>query len=195
MSAVSDDLIETAKQVGVALKGAHIPFALGGGCAVFARGGPGSQHDVDVLLRERDVDAAVTALTAAGLRRGDCPEDWLVKAFHGDRLVDLIVRVAGRAVDDAFLGRADVLEVGSVAMPVLGATDIVTGKLLALGAHSCDFAPLLADVRALREQVDWARVQEETAESPYARAFLTLVKELDVIPGKEELWPKTPVTS
>lgn len=180
MSGEELELIETAKHAAVVLKQIGIPFALGGGCAVYARGGPGSAHDVDILLREQDVDAAVAALTAAGMRREHCPEDWLAKVYQEDRLVDLIFRMAGRPVDDELLSRAEILEVRSVSMPVLSATDIVVGKMLALSAHWCDMSPVLAAVRALREQIDWTVVREQAQRSPYARAFLVLADELRI---------------
>ena len=49
-----------------------------------------------------------------------------------------------------------------------------------LGPHRCDFSWLLPIARDLREQIDWARVADETDDSPYARAFLVLVEELSV---------------
>jgi hypothetical protein len=180
MSAMEPDLIETTKLVAVTLKQAHVPFALAGGYAVYARGGPPSVHDTDFFLKESDVPAAVGALTAAGLRHESSAEDWLVKVFHNDLLVDLIYKMNGRPVDDAMLARCAEVEVGSVRMPVLDAADILIGKLLALSAHHCDFAPLLAVVRALREQVDWDRVRSATEESPYARAFLVLTDGLGI---------------
>ncbi|RZS87126.1 nucleotidyltransferase DUF2204 [Motilibacter rhizosphaerae] len=180
MSALEPDLIETTKLVAVTLKKAQVPFALAGGYAVYARGGPPSVHDTDFFLRERDVPKALDALGDAGLRHERCAEDWLVKVFHGDLLVDLIHQMNGRPVDDAMLGRCDEVEVGSVRMPVLDAADILIGKLLALSAHHCDLAPLLAVSRALREQVDWDRVRAQTHHSPYARAFLTLTDGLGI---------------
>ena len=35
--------------------------------------------------------------------------------------------------------------------------------------------------RSLREQIDWERVRRETAQSPYAEAFLVLLDRLDVV--------------
>ncbi|RKS71387.1 putative nucleotidyltransferase-like protein [Motilibacter peucedani] len=183
MSEVEPDLIETTKLVAVTLKKAGIPFALAGGYAVYARGGPPSVHDTDFFLREEDVSRAVAALTEAGLSHEECPEDWLVKVFHDSRLVDLIHQMNGRPVDLEMLERADEVEVGSVRMPVLDASDIVIGKLLAFSAHHCDFAPMLAVSRALREQVDWDRVVSATAASPYARAFLVLTDGLGITDG------------
>ena len=175
-------LTETLKRSAVALKQCGVPFALGGGHAVYARGGPASEHDVDFLVREDDAEEAIEALMAAGLRGEHPPEDWLLKAYDEDRLVDVIWRLGGRPVDDDLLARAEELDVCSVMMPVVGATDLVIGKLLPLTAHYCDLSGPLALARALREQVDWRLVRDETAESPYAAAFLLLGERLGVVP-------------
>ena len=43
---------------------------------------------------------------------------------------------------------------------------------------------MLKIARTLREQVDWEEVRERTAESPFARAFFTLVEGLEIVePG------------
>jgi hypothetical protein len=186
------DLLETLKEVAVALKRSDVRFALGGGYAAYARGGPSSEHDVDFVLRERDVSAALTACSEAGLEPVRAPEDWLVKVYHGGRQVDLIFRMNGRPVTDDVLDRADEMEVQSVLMPVLDASDLVVGKLLAFDAHNCDFGGALGTVRALREQVGWPDVRRRVAESPYAVAFLVLAELLEIVPpvGKEETtWP------
>jgi Uncharacterised nucleotidyltransferase len=100
-------------------------------------------------------------------------------------LVDLIFRPAGRAVTPELLAEAEEIEVGAVRMPVISATHLVISKLLAFSAHGCDFAEVLPTARALREQIDWLRVWKETAESPYAYAFLVLLEQLGVITREE----------
>ena len=57
------------------------------------------------------------------------PEDWLFKVFTDDSMVDILFRLSGSAVDRDMLERADELEVLSVSMPVLSATDVVVAKL------------------------------------------------------------------
>ena len=90
----SDDqpLRVAMKKVATALKGANVPFALSGGYASWARGGPEPVHDVDFVLLADDVPHALQVLDAAGLRVVEPPEDWLVKVYDGDALVDLIFR-------------------------------------------------------------------------------------------------------
>jgi predicted nucleotidyltransferase len=171
-------LREAMKKVAVELKRADIPFALAGGYAAFARGGPESDHDVDFYLRQDDVQNAEKVLDKAGLRVEYAPEDWLVKVYDGEAMVDLIHSPTDLRVTTDLLDRADELEVDSVEMPVLSATDLMLSKLLALKEHYCDFGSLFPVVRALREQIDWPRLGRETTGNPFAQAFLGLVAEL-----------------
>ena len=176
---VDADLLETVKKAAVELKRADLRFALCGGWAVYARGGPRSEHDADFALVERDVPRAIDALTAAGFtEETGAPEDWLAKLHDRGNLVDLIFRLSGEPVTEEILGRVETVEVGSVQMPVLSATDLVVTKLLTFRDHYADFGSALPMVRALREQVDWAEVRRRTEQSPFAEAFLLLCDRL-----------------
>ncbi len=173
--AVDADLLETVKKAAVELKRADLRFALCGGWAVYARGGPRSEHDADFALLDRDVPRAIDALTAAGFtEETGAPEDWLAKLYDRGNLVDLIFRLSGEPVSEQILDRVETIEVGSVQMPVLSATDLVVTKLLTFRDHYADFGSALPMVRALREQVDWAEVRRRTEHSPFAEAFLLL---------------------
>ena len=99
------------KKVATALKGANVPFALSGGYASWARGGPEPLHDVDFVLLADDVPHALQVLDAAGLRVVEPPEDWLVKVYDGDALVDLIFRPAERPVTREQLDAANEVRV------------------------------------------------------------------------------------
>lgn len=171
---------EVLKRVATALKGAEVPFALAGGYAVWARGGQESTHDVDVIVPPDQIPAAWKALLEYGFEAHTFSEDWLVKVIRQDVVVDVIHRLPTGDVDSALLARCDALVVDSVVMPVMQATDIILCRLLALSDHSCDFAPMLAFVRSLREQIDWGFVHRQCKDSPFARAFLGLAVELDI---------------
>jgi hypothetical protein len=183
MNAACDALLETLKSVAVLLKEARIPFAVGGSYGVYARGGPASEHDVDIMVMQADVERVLELLTERGYRAVNPSEDWLVKVYDEDRLVDLIYRPSERPVDAAMLARCEELPVGSVRMPVLPATDLLVNKLLAFSEHYCDFAAVLPLARALREQIDWRAARELTAHSPYAEAFLMICERLDIAPA------------
>ena len=168
------------KHVAALLRQAEVPYALAGSYALWARGAPEPDHDVDFVLPEEHVERAAAELSAAGLVVSRPPEGWLVKAACGDVVVDLLHHAAGEPVDDALLARGESLEVLSVAMPVLGVTDVLSAKLRALSEHWCDFGALLPSVRAVREQVDWPRLRHETAGNDFAVAFLVLTDRLGI---------------
>jgi hypothetical protein len=176
---LSPALAVSLKRAAAALRDAHVPFVVGGGIAAWARGGPPTEHDIDFLIHEADVERALESCAAAGMRTETPPEGWLVKAWDGDVLVDLIYRPTGLQVDDAF-AVAEVLNVHAIPMPVLAVDDLMTTKLLALTEHNLDYAPLLEYARSLREQINWNSLRERVDGSPFARAFLTLVEELGV---------------
>ncbi len=176
-----DKLLDTMKRAGAALRDAGIPFALTGGLAVWARGGPRTEHDVDFLVRPEDAERAQEALVALGLRGERPAEEWLLKAWEDDRMIDLIFDPAGGPLDDDWFERAERMEVHAITLPVAALEDVLTTKLMALNEQSLDYAPVLETARAVREQIDFDAVRARTAESPYARAFFTLLEGLNVI--------------
>jgi hypothetical protein len=177
----SPELLDALKVVASVLREAKIPFALAGGLAAWAHGGPPTEHDIDLMIREADAEPALAALRDAGLRVEVPPEGWLVKAWIGDLLIDLIYGPKGIVVDDDFLDRCETVSVAAVDMQVISLDDLLVGKLLALTEHNLDFGPPLEWARAIREQVDWDVVAARTAESPFARTFLTMLDELEVV--------------
>ncbi len=179
---VDEGLIVTLKRVAAILKQSEIPFALGGSFAVYAHGGHSSDHDVDFLLRKQDVESALEALVAAGFTAERPPEDWLVKVYDGDLLVDLIFRPVEHPVTDETLADTSVIQVNALSLPVLSASALMEHKLLSLSQHDCDLATAIPVARSLREQIDWERVSASTKHSPYAQAFLYLLGLLEVVP-------------
>jgi Uncharacterised nucleotidyltransferase len=184
-----DELVESLKKAAAALREAGVTFVLGGGPASAARGGPESDHDVDLLLLPQDADRALAVLEDAGFRPEKPPEGWLYKAWDGEVFVDLIFQTSEGDVTRAVIDRAVEMEVYAVPMLVLSPEDLIVSKLLALDELALDYKPILEVARALREQIDWGRVRERTAGSPFAKAFFTLVEELEVVSQEEELLP------
>ena len=191
--ATSDEpLLRAAlKRSASALKADGVPFALGGGYALWVHGGPEPSHDVDLVVAETDVELAANSLAAAGLRIDRPPEDWLFKAYFDNggstedaeepALVDVLHRLGGTPVTAGLLETAGEHEVLGIRIPVLPSTPIVIAKLLSLSEHYCDFAPLLLGVRAVREQLDWAEIRNATRDQPFAEAFLFLAERLGLV--------------
>ena len=175
-------ILDAMKHGAAALRDAGIPFALAGGLAVYARGGPPTEHDVDFLIRTEDTDRALHVLEAAGFRSERPPEGWLLKVYwQNDALIDLIFAPNDKPeAVGPMLDRAESVEVYAITMPVMTVTDVLATKLLTLKEHEVDYESVLEIARTCREQIDWDTLRPQTDESPYAKAFFTLVEELEL---------------
>lgn len=189
--ATFDELTAAMKRCAAVLREAGVEVVLAGSLAAWARGGPPLSGDVDFLVRPSDLDRAVDALAADGLRIEHPPEGWLVKAWDGDALVDLIHEPAGLELEDTF-ARADVLSVMSIDQLVMSVDDVLVNKLLSFEEHYIDFVGLLPVARALREQADWAAVRRRTADSAIAAGFLAIADRLGITHGSVGGAPAAP---
>jgi len=174
------DLLSAMKRAAATLRDHGIEFALAGGLAVYARGGPETEHDVDFVLRGEDAERALEMLGNAGFRSERPPEGWLFKVYdEKDSLIDLIFAPNSRPEAVAgILERADELEVYAITLKVMSVTDVLATKLLTLKEHEVDYESALEIARACREQIDWRVLRDETGHHPYAKAFFTLADEL-----------------
>ncbi len=173
----------TLKRSVAVLRDAEIPFLLGGSLACWARGAPETRHDLDFMIREADAERALEALERVGMRRERPPEEWLVKAWDGEILVDLIHGQSGMDIDEDAFARGEELDVLSMRMPVMVLEDVITTKLHAMTEHSIRYERLLPIARALREQIDWDEVRRRTEGNPFAAAFFVLVEGLGIVPA------------
>jgi Uncharacterised nucleotidyltransferase len=175
------DIEHALKRAAAALREADIPFLLGGSLASWARGGPETRHDLDLIIKPQDAERALEALEQAGMRPERPPEEWLLKAYDGDTLIDLIYCPKGLPVDDEVIARGEELAVLGMDIRVMALEDVMATKLMALTEHSLRYERLLQIARALREQIDWPAVRRRTQESPFARAFFVLLEGLDIV--------------
>jgi predicted nucleotidyltransferase len=178
-----EELESTLRKVVPALREAGVPFLLAGGAACFAYGGPPPERDIDIFVAPESADQVLEALAAAGLQTERPPEEWLVKAWDGDILVDVIFAPAGLEVTDELLGRGRMIPVAAMRIAVMSLEDLFISKLLSLDEHHADYSVLLLMGRAVREQVDWAEVHARTHHSPLAMAFFTMMEQLRLMPA------------
>ena len=183
---VSEELTASLKRAVAALEEQGVPYLLGGGLGCWARGGPPSSNDIDLMVRPEDAERAQEVLTESGMRPETPPEQWLLKAWDGEILVDLIYEPSGMRIDDEALARGEQMSVEAMEVRVMDLQDILVTKLLALDEHSADYRDLILITRSLREQVDWPALHERTAGSPFAAAFFTLAEGLGIAPADEE---------
>jgi hypothetical protein len=176
--ACATPLRDALRSAASALKEKGPRFALAGSYALWAHGAPEPAHDVDLVVAESDVEAAVATLADAGFVIERPPEDWLFKARAGGVLVDVLHRINGVPVDAATLDHAVQQEVLAINMPVLPPTMVLIQQLRALNEHHCDFAKLLPAVRAVRERLEWKSIKTRTTDNDCAVAFLVLADRL-----------------
>jgi predicted nucleotidyltransferase len=178
------------KKAATALHERRVPFLLGGSLAVWARGGPESCNDLDLIVKGEDADAALEALESGGMRAERPPEGWLYKAWDGDVLVDLIFAPKGLTIDDEAFEAAEDVSVFGLELRAMRLEDVLITKLRAFHEHYLDYDPALQMARAVRERIDWEEVRSATTASPYARAFFTLIEGLGLVEG-----PRTGTTT
>jgi hypothetical protein len=179
--AETEQIAATLKIAAAALRDAEVPFALAGSVACWARGGPVPSNDLDFAISRQDAERALAALQDVGMRGERPPEGWLLKAFHGDVMVDLIWDFEGLGEAEEVLARAEELSVEAVPMLVLDIEDVFVSRLCAMDEHHLDFANPLAAARSLREQVDWGEVRRRTSCSPYAKGFVAMLEALGIV--------------
>jgi predicted nucleotidyltransferase len=174
------EIAEAAKAAATVLLRAEVPFALGGGLACWARGGPKTEHDVDLFVTPEDADRALAAFADAGYPTERPPEQWLLKAWIDGVLVDLIFDPSGGPVTSEWIERAEPIEFLALRLPAARLEDVLVTKVSAISEQDPDFSSVLEIARALREQIDWDEVRARTDGEPFAKAFFTLVDELDI---------------
>jgi hypothetical protein len=177
---VKEPLTEALKRAAAVLEAERVPYLLGGGMGCWARGGPPTSNDIDLILKREDAERARSALADAGLRTERPPEQWLLKAWVDDILIDLIFEPAGIRVTDQVLERGEELNVAGMQVPVMAVDDIMVTKLLALDEHDADYPGLISVARSLREQIDWRGLRERTSSSPFAAAFFVIADGLGI---------------
>ncbi|HWM63179.1 MAG TPA: hypothetical protein VNP96_04220 [Solirubrobacterales bacterium] len=94
-------LLQTLKRAAAALESERVPFLLGGGLGCWARGGPPSSNDIDLMVKREDAEWALAALESAGMRPVRPPEQWLYKAW--DILVTKLLALDEHNADYAHL--------------------------------------------------------------------------------------------
>ncbi|HET9649836.1 MAG TPA: hypothetical protein VFP34_16605 [Microlunatus sp.] len=177
-----DALREALRAAASALKADGVPFALAGSYALWVHGAPEGDHDVDLAIAEGSVEAAAGSLAAAGFAIERPPEDWLLKAYRGAAMVDVIHRLVGEPIDADRIAEAPERDVVGLRIPVMAPTEVMITKLRSMTEQYCDFTALLPSARAVREQLDWPRLRRETSDNPYAEAFVFLLERLGVAP-------------
>jgi len=164
------------RRAAVGLKEHGVAFALAGGYALWVRGAPEPEHDVDLVISEPDVRSAAECLDAAGFQIERPPQVCLFKAHLHGAAVDVLHRLNAVPVDPELVRSANPHEVLGLHIPVLGSDQVITSRLLALTERYCDFGRLLPGYARYGKQLNWNEIESRTADNDFAVAFLFLVR-------------------
>ena len=172
----------------------NVPWYVFGAQAALIWGRPRMTTDVDVTVRLADANslALVAALQECGftLRTVATPEfvrqTRVLPFFHGPTGLALDIVLAGPGLEDEFLARAVVLEIGGTKVPVISAEDLIVTKILAGRTKDIDDIRGVFDHRGARLDVDQIRHSLTMLENALGQSDL-----LPVFDAEVERWQRT----
>jgi hypothetical protein len=144
-----------------ALARSDVPFLVAGAYAFFEYTGIyRDTKDLDLFLRERDLEGAFRVLDAAGFRTEVSEPSWIGKAWRGEWFVDLIYSSGNgvAVVDDAWFENARPGRVMDVEVLLAPPEEMIWSKSFVLERERYDGADVNHLLHACGESLDWERV-------------------------------------
>jgi hypothetical protein len=133
-----------------------------GGAYAFARHTGIARHtkDFDLVLRRRDRELALAALTAAGFRTEVVYLHWLSKAYRGEYFIDLIDNAGNGSmpVDDDWFTAAEWDVVFGERVRVTPPEESLWVKAFIMERGRYDGADVAHILRATADRLDWRRL-------------------------------------
>lgn len=148
-------LLRVLDEAIAALRAADVTFLLMGGLATSVLGRGRRVTDIDVFVRDRDVEPALAALADAGFDTLVVSPNWLAKGFKDGVLVDVISRSTHDiGLTDEILERAVEVDVHGRRIACVCPEDLIVMKAVATGE---DTARYWHDALSLlgRHDLDW----------------------------------------
>jgi hypothetical protein len=179
-----------------AIRGADVPFALGGALAVgFYTGMDRPTKDLDLYIVPSDRERAMRAVTAAGLKdyfdRAPYDRRWIFRAIEGRTIVDIIWALANsRAqVDEDWLSHGPMVDLFDERMNLVPAEELIFSKLHVVQRERCDWPDVLNLLYVVGAHMDWDRLLARCAgeEKLLAAVLLTFSW---IAPGRAEALPE-----
>lgn len=138
-----------------------VPHLLGGAYAFACYTGI-ERHtkDLDIFIRERDLERAIAVLEAAGLRGERTHPHWLAKVYGDDAFVDLIFNSANGlvAVDDEWFAHSVPSTALDLPVKLCPAEETIWSKSFVLERERCDVADVAHLLRGRAAAMDWPRL-------------------------------------
>ena len=139
----------------------RVPFIVGGAIALkhFA-GVARDTKDLDVFLRHRDLERALSALEDEGFETDRVFPHWLAKAWSGPHFVDFIHASANGlcAVDDEWFRHAAHCTLWGVPVLVSPAEEMIMSKCYVMERERFDGADIYHLLEACGPTLDWDRL-------------------------------------
>ncbi len=144
-----------------ALAASGVPFLVAGAYALFEYTGIfRDTKDLDVCLRERDLEDAFRVLEGAGFRTELLDPGWIGKGYRGDYFVDLIFSSGNGVarVDDLWFEHGRQARVMGVDVLLAPPEEMIWSKAFVLERERYDGADVNHILRAVGEELDWDRL-------------------------------------
>jgi hypothetical protein len=157
----SQDELDARADALRALAAAGVPHLVAGAYALFEYTGIfRDTKDLDVFLRERDLEDAFRVLEGAGFRTEYVDPSWIGKGYRGEWYVDLIHSSGNgvAVVDDLWFEHARRGVVMGVDVLLAPPEEIIWSKAFVLERERYDGADVNHILRACGEELDWDRL-------------------------------------
>jgi predicted nucleotidyltransferase len=155
--------------------------AIGGlASAVFGR--PRPTKDVDLFVRPDDAERCLKTLGSAGFRTEDPKEDWLLKAYKDEVLVDVIFRIHSSIyLDDDMIARAQRHEIKGTALKVVPPEDFIVMEACTHSEDTPHYWYNALTVIATSE-LDWDYLLQRSSHGPRRVLSLLLYAQSNDLP-------------
>jgi predicted nucleotidyltransferase len=158
-----------------------------GGLATSALGRDRRVTDIDLFLRDRDVEPALAALRDVGFETLVVSPNWLAKAFKDDVLVDLISRSTHDiGLNDEILERAVEVDLHGRRLPAVSPEDLIVMKAVATVEDTARYWHDALSVLG-RPDLDWGYLTRRAKQHGARRilALLFFAQSMDLLVPEE----------
>jgi predicted nucleotidyltransferase len=183
----ADRLLAVLDQTVEALRSANVTFLVMGGLATSALGRDRRVTDIDLFLRDRDVEPALAALRDVGFETLVVSPNWLAKAFKDDVLVDLISRSTHDiGLNDEILERAVEVDLHGRRLPAVSPEDLIVMKAVATVEDTARYWHDALSVLG-RPDLDWGYLTRRAKQHGARRilALLFFAQSMDLLVPEE----------
>lgn len=156
-----------------ALEDEDVPYLAIGGLATATYGRPRPTKDIDVFVKPEDAERSLKALEQAGFSTEEPKEDWLLKAYKDDVLVDVIFRIHNSIyLDDDMIAKGRRHQLKGTTIKVVPAEDFIVMQAC---THSEDTPHYWYNALTViaNSEIDWDYVIRRSSHGP--RRVLSLL--------------------